>query len=146
MNWRIVSLPKRDTAQRFFRERFKIEGLLFEFEATHGGPVTFRAIGGQTWLKAFSGGSWRGWDDEIAQFTEGGYFRTGFPVLRHVVTLTIEWVLREDPYSFYFEALDERRHRIYRHLVARYAGSVASHYGHYMNGASQFWFVRTSGP
>lgn len=82
------------------------------------------------------------WDEEVAQFNEGGYFRNGFPVLRHVVSLTTEWVLRERPYSFYFEAVDERRDRIYRRLVARYAGSAASQYTHYTNDR-QCWFVRT---
>lgn len=104
--------------------------------------MTFRAIGGATPIKAFLGSRWGDWDDESAQFSEGGYFRNGFPVLRHVVSLTTEWVLREKPYSFHFEALDDRRRRIYHLLVARYAGPVALQYVHYMHGG-EFWFVRT---
>lgn len=116
---------------------------MLEFTATHGGPVTFRAIGGQTHLKAFSGGSWGGWDDEITQFTGSGYFRNGFPVLRHVVSLTSDWVRRERPFRFHFEAVDERKHRIYLYLVARYQAPINHRYVHFMEG-NRFWFVRTA--
>ncbi|MER8445627.1 hypothetical protein NKH52_20775 [Mesorhizobium sp. M1066] len=119
--------------------------MLFEFAAINGGPVTFRTIGGATPLKAFAGGSWLAWDAEVAQFTEGGYFRNGFPVLRHVVALTAEWVQREKPYSFHFEATDDRKHRIYEYLVARYGRSIAHRYTSYRDGCL-FCFVRRSNP
>lgn len=115
---------------------------MLEFAATHGGPVTFGAIGGQTKLKAFSGGSWDAWDEEIAQFTEGDFFRNGLPVLRHVVSLTSDWVRREKPFRFYFEAVDERKHRIYLYLVARHLAPLSRRYVHFMDG-NRFWFVRT---
>lgn len=102
----------------------------------------FRVIGGATPLKPYTEASWLAWDDELAPFNEGGYFRTGFPVLRQVASLTTEWVLRENPYCFHFEATDRRKHEIYGYLVARYGGAAISRYFHCMEG-DRFWFVRT---
>lgn len=127
---------------REFRRRFNVGGVLYEFSAINGGPVTFGTIGGGTSLKAFSGSIWGAWDDENAQFIEGGYFRNGFPVLRSVISLTTEWIRSERPFRFHFEAVSDRKHRIYRYLVARYQAPAIGHYVHYMEG-DRFWFVRT---
>ncbi|TPJ58660.1 hypothetical protein [Mesorhizobium sp. B2-6-1] len=140
-NWNAASGPSPKAGQRCSRHRFKVEGLLFEFEATTGGPVKFRVIGGATPIKPYTEGSWLAWDDELAPFNEGGYFRSGFPVLRQVASLTTEWVLREKPYSFHFEATDRRKHEIYRRLVARHGMLADQPYMHYISGP-QFFFVR----
>lgn len=104
--------------------------------------MTFRVVGGSTPLKSFAGGSWMTWDEDGPQFNGMGYFRNGFPVLRHVLSLTTEWIRREKPFRFHFDAIDHRRHRIYRYMLARYRGPIMSHYVHYMD-ADRFWFVRT---
>lgn len=93
-------------------------------------------------MKSYSGSSWEDWDDEGTQFNGSGYYRNAFPVLRHVASLTTEWVWRVRPYRFYFEAIDRRRYHIYRHLVNRYVGPTTSQYTHYLHG-TRFWFVRT---
>lgn len=126
-----------------YRQRFTVEGLLYGFKALNGGAVTFGVIGGATKTKAFTGGTWAAWDEDVVGFTNHGFFRNGKPVLRHVVRLLAEWVRVEKPYLFNFHATDQRKHRIYRYLIERHASSLESRYTHYMDGM-EFYFVRKS--
>ncbi|MER9371494.1 hypothetical protein [Mesorhizobium sp. M0491] len=124
-----------------YRRRFTVDGLLYEFKALNGGAVTFRVIGGATKKKAFTGGTWGAWDEDIVPFCESGYFSDGRPVLRLVVALAADWIRQEKPYLFHFHATDQRKHRIYRQLVHRQSPSWASCYTHYMDGMESY-FVR----
>lgn len=124
-----------------FRQKFSVDGLFYEFSATNGGPVTFRVIGGATNLKAFTGGSWEAWDEDVVQFRDAHYFRNGMPVLRHVVSLIAQWVRQDKPFLFHFEATDERKQRIYRYLIDRHGTPIAARYTHYEE-SGDFYFVR----
>lgn len=131
----------RGCKQSECRHNFTVDGLDYEFTATNGGAVTFRVIGGATKLKAFTGGSWLAGDEDIVQFRDGGYFRTGRPLLRRVVALLAEWIHIEKPFAFHFHAIDERRHRIFSQMVRRHSPSLAGNYTQYLDG-KEFWFVR----
>lgn len=133
--------PPRRHNRSEYQFRFSVDGLHYEFTAINGGSVTFRVMGGATKIKAFTVCSWLAWDEDTAPYRGGLYFHSGIHVLRRVVALLVEWVRQEKPFIFHFHATDERRHRIFGHLVRRHTLSLADQYTHFVDGR-HFWFVR----
>ena len=125
---------------REHKERFTVDGVLYEFIATEGGDVMFYVVGGGTSKKLYSPHWWYD-DPNVMSTSDLDIHKSSIPILRVVSDMVRGWVFTKKPYAFRFSSPTERKRRIYRWYSKRFARQIRRWYVHYEHNGT-LWFVR----
>ena len=109
-----------------YRKKFSIDGLVYRFEVSDAGSVSFYVVGGATKMNAFV----PNWNDDDVDFgmQDRNYFKNAKKVFTKLESVMAEWLASKKPFMFFFTSNTDKKQKFYAYLAKKLAKKLDGAY------------------